>query len=459
MDLAGEKIINSLRALAFSSKDAQTLDVVDYKKEFAEFMPAAVVEDNNDSTLGQLASLIDKYYESSVTTNMEISSSPVVNRAADQNDVKNILDNFKAFSRLERKVGSNDQNILEAFKQNTKVEVLYMGDSKRPDAVLVAIQPNPDNDKFLNLYHVEVGTQAGGNGYGRELVRKFVQEFGTDYSLGTNLVYLGEESGAQAAWEGFFKGLGFKPLGENSYYFRKAGRLSSDRRDDDGFKSQLREVLNTADTTYKEIKEGLDDLRNVSLPTTLEEKLHRKVYPMHGNVLVDTQTDKGVLILGAPESGKSLLSHEILNLSRHALVVDDIPVGFFFDEKTFIAGPNYVKGARTLPYRDRTGKLINDADVNRMPEFVRVKKVVLLEVSPAYTSQTVEKINSPEAIIEIIRRNSPWGGHVSEEFLKQLVMSIDEAYLVKFPENEEKKDYAAAAIFLPPRRFQSKLSS
>ena len=152
-----------------------------------------------------------------------------------------------------------------------------------------------------------------------------------------------------------------------------------------------------------------------------------------------------MLILGVPESGKSTLSREIFDLNPrdYALVIDDIPVGFFFDE-TFIAGPNYVKGAGRLPYRDReqNGKLIR-ADVNQRPEFVTVDKVVLLDVSPDYTSQTVEKIEGTDALMASIRQNSPWGGHVSETFIKQLAASIDEAYLVRLPAKE--RDYAAAA--------------
>ena len=128
---------------------------------------------------------------------------------------------------------------------------------------------------------------------------------------------------------------------------------------------------------------------------------------------------EGVLILGVPESGKSTLSREIFDLNPrdYALVIDDIPVGFFFDE-TFIAGPNYVKGAGRLPYRDReqNGKLIR-ADVNQRPEFVTVDKVVLLDVSPDYTSQTVEKIEGTDALMASIRQNSPRGGHVSKRLL------------------------------------------
>ncbi|MEK6537660.1 MAG: hypothetical protein AABZ46_00820, partial [Nitrospirota bacterium] len=57
-NVVGDKIIDLFSKGIFGSKDPEELYVVNDGKELAEFMPAAVVEGNNDSTLGWLADFV-----------------------------------------------------------------------------------------------------------------------------------------------------------------------------------------------------------------------------------------------------------------------------------------------------------------------------------------------------------------------------------------------------------------
>ncbi|MDD5432943.1 MAG: hypothetical protein PHO70_08195, partial [Candidatus Omnitrophica bacterium] len=163
------------------------------------------------------------------------------------------------------------------------------------------------------------------------------------------------------------------------------------------------------------------DMDAVLALSVLKDFDHR---PLHGNLLLDRYSGKGLLIFGMRATGKSLVSSLLLGFNKdgqqksdsHWLFgADDAPQGFFVGNR-LIAGitPALPESFKHLRFRGFNGEL-KWPRVYALERFVEIGSVVFLRL---VDSKNTRKLTRSELIDEI--QKSHEAGYLSEDFCKRL---------------------------------------